>query len=93
MAEGGVLQGLRVIDLTDDTGRFATKLLTEAGAGVLRIGRGSPGAVSLRPFSLSITLRCTESCWGCLKKRSLRLLGRGSSLERLNTKRKHKRKT
>src|SRR5262249_19854882 len=31
------------LDLTDDTGRFATKLLTEAGADVLRIGRGSPG--------------------------------------------------
>lgn len=43
MAEGGAVQNLRVIDLTDDTGRFATKLLTEAGADVLRIGHGSPG--------------------------------------------------
>jgi hypothetical protein len=25
MAEGGALHNLRVIDLTDDTGRFATK--------------------------------------------------------------------
>ncbi len=43
MAAGGAVQNLRVIDLTDDTGRFATKLLTEAGADVLRIGHGSPG--------------------------------------------------
>ena len=39
----GALHGLRVIDLTDDTGRFATKLLTEAGADVVRLGQGSPG--------------------------------------------------
>ena len=37
------LEGLRVIDLTDDGGRFATKLLAECGASVARIGRGSPG--------------------------------------------------
>lgn len=43
MADGGALRNLRVIDLTDDTGRFASKLLTEAGADVLRVGRGSPG--------------------------------------------------
>jgi crotonobetainyl-CoA:carnitine CoA-transferase CaiB-like acyl-CoA transferase len=43
MAEGSALRNLRVIDLTDDTGRFATKLLTEAGADVLRIGHGLPG--------------------------------------------------
>lgn len=36
MTDGGALQNLRVIDLTDDTGRFASKLLTEAGADVLR---------------------------------------------------------
>jgi crotonobetainyl-CoA:carnitine CoA-transferase CaiB-like acyl-CoA transferase len=29
------LQGLRVIDLTDDLGRFATKLLAEMGASVV----------------------------------------------------------
>jgi crotonobetainyl-CoA:carnitine CoA-transferase CaiB-like acyl-CoA transferase len=39
----GPLEGLRVIDLTDDTGRFATKLLREAGASVVRIGRGAAG--------------------------------------------------
>jgi hypothetical protein len=43
MADGGALRNLRVIDPTDDTGRFASKLLTEAGADVLRVGRGSPG--------------------------------------------------
>ena len=31
------LQGLRVIDLTDDLGRFATKLLAEMGASVVRV--------------------------------------------------------
>ena len=44
MANGAALQDLRVLDLTDDTGRFATKLLLEAGADVVQIGRGSPGA-------------------------------------------------
>jgi len=39
----GPLAGLRVIDLTDDSGRFATKLLTEAGASVIRLGAGSAG--------------------------------------------------
>jgi crotonobetainyl-CoA:carnitine CoA-transferase CaiB-like acyl-CoA transferase len=43
MADGGALRNLRVIDLTDDSGRFASKLLTEAGADVLRVRRGSPG--------------------------------------------------
>src|SRR5262245_4648714 len=43
MMTSGALQGLRVLDLTDDTGRFATKLLTEAGADVVRVGHGSPG--------------------------------------------------
>jgi crotonobetainyl-CoA:carnitine CoA-transferase CaiB-like acyl-CoA transferase len=43
----GPLAGLRVIDLTDDTGRFATKLLAEAGASVTRIGRGSAGPAML----------------------------------------------
>ena len=33
----GPLDGLRVIDLTDDSGRFATKLLVELGASVLRL--------------------------------------------------------
>lgn len=39
----GPLDGLRVIDLTDDSGRFATKLLTECGASVARVGRGASG--------------------------------------------------
>jgi len=43
MTGNGALQGLRVLDLTNDTGRFATKLLTEAGADVVRLGHGSPG--------------------------------------------------
>jgi crotonobetainyl-CoA:carnitine CoA-transferase CaiB-like acyl-CoA transferase len=38
------LQGLRVVDVTDDSGRFATRLLTEMGADVVRItANGSPG--------------------------------------------------
>ena len=39
----GPLAGLRVVDLTDDSGRFATKMLAECGASVVRVGRGSPG--------------------------------------------------
>ena len=40
----GPLHGLRVIDLTDDLGRFGTKLLAEYGAAVLRpTGSGSRG--------------------------------------------------
>lgn len=39
----GPLEGLRVIDLADDSGRFTTKLLSEAGASVVRIGHGSSG--------------------------------------------------
>lgn len=37
----GPLQGLRVIDLTDDLGRFATKLLSELGASVVRVHDGA----------------------------------------------------
>ena len=40
---GGPLEGLRVVDLTNDSGRFATKLLAESGAGVLRLGTGTSG--------------------------------------------------
>ncbi len=43
MANNGALKDLRVIDLTDDTGRFATKLLAEAGADVIRVGHGAAG--------------------------------------------------
>ena len=45
MAGQGALAGLRVLDLTDELGRFATKLFAEAGADVVKIaGRGAPGA-------------------------------------------------
>ena len=40
---GGSLEGLRVIDLTDDTGRFAGKLLAETGASVAQLRPGFPG--------------------------------------------------
>ena len=41
----GPLEGLRVVDLTDDMGRFAAKLLVEGGADVVRVSSaGSPGA-------------------------------------------------
>jgi len=46
----GALAGLRVIDLTDDSGRFATKLLTELGADVVRVTDvGSPGNPMVAP--------------------------------------------
>ncbi len=45
----GPLEGLRVIDLTGDIGRFATKLLAESGASVVRIGTGSPGPAMAAP--------------------------------------------
>ena len=46
--EGGVmgngpLVGLRVVELTDDTGRFAGKILAESGASVVRVKSGFPG--------------------------------------------------
>ena len=44
---GGPLEGLRVVDLTNDSGRFATKLLAESGAGVLRLGTGTSGPAML----------------------------------------------
>jgi crotonobetainyl-CoA:carnitine CoA-transferase CaiB-like acyl-CoA transferase len=37
MVEGGALQGLRVVDLSDASGRLAGKLLAEAGADVVRL--------------------------------------------------------
>ena len=39
----GPLAGLRVVDLTNDSGRFATKLLAECGASVVCLRRGTPG--------------------------------------------------
>ncbi len=41
--QSGPLSGLRVVELTDATGRFAGKVLAESGASVARIGRQSPG--------------------------------------------------
>jgi len=43
MVVAGPLAGLRVVDVCDDAGRFATKLLAESGASVVRIGQGSHG--------------------------------------------------
>ncbi|MCP5030032.1 MAG: CoA transferase [Actinomycetia bacterium] len=44
MGNGGALEGVKVVDLTGDLGRFATKLLAEAGSSVVRVGRrGSSG--------------------------------------------------
>lgn len=43
------LSGLRVIDLTGDTGRFATKLLAECGASVARLGTGTAGPAMQAP--------------------------------------------
>lgn len=44
------LHGIRVVDLTDDSGRFATKLLTELGADVVRVtAAGSPGHAMAEP--------------------------------------------
>lgn len=37
----GPLEGLRVVDLTDDSGRFATKVLAEMGATVVRVHDGA----------------------------------------------------
>ena len=45
----GPLDGLRVLDVTNDTGRFATKLLAEAGADVIRVGRGIAGPDMAEP--------------------------------------------
>jgi crotonobetainyl-CoA:carnitine CoA-transferase CaiB-like acyl-CoA transferase len=46
---GGPLEGLRVVDLTDDSGRFATKLLAESGASVVRLGSGTSGPPMRHP--------------------------------------------
>jgi crotonobetainyl-CoA:carnitine CoA-transferase CaiB-like acyl-CoA transferase len=45
----GVLEGLRVLDLTDDTGRFAGKLLAETGASVAQLRAAFPGAPMVDP--------------------------------------------
>jgi crotonobetainyl-CoA:carnitine CoA-transferase CaiB-like acyl-CoA transferase len=43
----GPLAGLRVVDLTNETGRFAGKLLAESGASVVSLQRGFPGPTML----------------------------------------------
>ena len=50
----GALSGLRVVDLTGDAGRFATKLLSELGADVVRVGAGSPGLPLADPASAAL---------------------------------------
>jgi crotonobetainyl-CoA:carnitine CoA-transferase CaiB-like acyl-CoA transferase len=50
----GALAGVRVLDLTDDSGRFATKLLAELGADVVRVtNQGSPGRPMASPAAAS----------------------------------------
>jgi crotonobetainyl-CoA:carnitine CoA-transferase CaiB-like acyl-CoA transferase len=44
MTPGGALAGVRVLDLTGESGRLAGKLLAEAGADVLRLRLGARGA-------------------------------------------------
>ena len=50
----GALSGLRVVDLTGDAGRFATKLLSELGADVVRVGAGSPGLPLADPAAAAL---------------------------------------
>ncbi len=50
----GALSGLRVVDLTGDAGRFATKLLTELGADVVRVGTGAPGLPLADPAAAAL---------------------------------------
>ena len=50
----GALSGLRVVDLTGDSGRFATKLLSELGADVVRVGAGSSGLPLADPAAAAL---------------------------------------
>ncbi len=50
----GALSGLRVVDLTGDSGRFATKLLTELGADVVRVGTGAAGLPLADPAAAAL---------------------------------------
>ena len=43
MLTNGPLAGLRVVELTDDTGRFGGKILAESGASVVRVGAAFSG--------------------------------------------------
>ena len=49
MGNGGPLAGLRVVELVDDTARFAGKVLAESGASVVRIGRPTSGPAMRAP--------------------------------------------
>ena len=53
----GPLTGLRVVDLTDDTGRFATKLLAETGASVVRVGHATSGPPMADPAAAARRVR------------------------------------
>ncbi len=50
----GALSGLRVVDLTGDAGRFATKLLTELGADVVRVGTAASGLPLADPAAAAL---------------------------------------
>lgn len=72
MARPAPLSELRVLDLTDDSGRFCTKLLTELGADVVRVAaESSPG----RPMTDAdaATLGGALDWWYDGGKRRLRL--------------------
>jgi benzylsuccinate CoA-transferase BbsE subunit len=49
MMSDGALAGLRVLDLSDETGRFAGKVLAEAGADVVRVRQGEAGPAMSGP--------------------------------------------
>jgi len=49
MPDSGALAGLRVVDLTDESGRLAGKLLAEAGAHLVRLRAGVSGAAMTGP--------------------------------------------
>ena len=71
-AELGALADLRVVDLTDDSGRFATKLLVEMGADVVRVAtKGSPGLALTNPTAAA--LGGVADWWYDGGKRRLRL--------------------
>ena len=59
LSRPGALAGLRVLDLTDDLGRFATKLLAEGGASVVKlVGWGSPGRPMADPRAAALGGLC-----------------------------------
>ena len=71
-AAQGALSGLRVVDLTDDSGRFATKLLVEMGADVVHVAtKGAPGLALTNPTAAA--LGGVADWWYDGGKRRLRL--------------------